>query len=63
MATRPGGYLARSFSAAGIVPVSRRAWIFSSSVRPMPGSSTARPSRASSATEREASRTFLPAVR
>ena len=35
----PGGNFARSFSAAGMVPVSSSARIFSSSVLPMPGSS------------------------
>ena len=41
----------RSFSTAGIVPVSSSAWIFSSSVLPMPGSSVTRPSRVSAATD------------
>ena len=41
---RPG-IRARSFSMAGIVPVSSSASIFSSSVRPMPGSSVTLPSR------------------
>ena len=37
MSISPGGNFARSFSAAGIVPVSSSATIFSSSVLPMPG--------------------------
>ena len=39
IAIRPAGNCARSFSAAGIVPVSSKAWIFSCSVLPIPGSS------------------------
>ncbi len=54
---------ARSFSMAGIVPVSSRATVFSSSVRPMPGSSVTLPSRVMVATERGASRTDLAALR
>ena len=53
----------RSFSTAGIVPVSSSASIFSSSVRPMPGSSVTLPSRVMAATERGASRTDLAALR
>ena len=34
---QPVGYLSRSFSADGMSPVSSSAWIFSSSVLPMPG--------------------------
>ena len=63
IATSPGGNLARSFSAAGIWPVSTSAWIFSCRVAPIPGSSVARPARASPATEVEASRTALAALR
>ena len=63
MATRPGGNFARSFSAAGIVPVSASATIFSCRVAPIPGSSFARPASASSATEVDASRTVFEAVR
>ena len=63
IAIRPGGNLARSFSAAGIVPPSRSATIFSCSVLPMPESSLARPARASSATDTGASRTVFAAVR
>ena len=59
----PGGNLARSFSTAGIWPVSSSAWIFSSSVRPIPGNSVTRPSRVSAATEVGASRTDLAALR
>ena len=62
IATRPGGNFARSFSAAGIVPVSSSVWIFSWSVLPIPGSSVARPSRASAATDTDASRTALAAA-
>jgi hypothetical protein len=60
---RPAGMRARSFSMAGIVPVSMRAWIFSSRVRPIPGSSVTLPSRVMAATERGASRTDLAALR
>ena len=63
IAIRPGGNFARSFSAAGIVPVSISARIFSCSVLPIPGSSLARPSRASAPTDVEASRTLFAAVR
>jgi hypothetical protein len=62
-AISPAGNFARSRSAAGIVPLSSSATIFSCSVAPMPGSSLARPSRASAATDSEASRTLLAAVR
>ena len=62
IAIRPGGNFARSFSAAGIVPVSTSARIFSCSVLPIPGSSVARPSRASAATDTDASRTALAAA-
>ena len=40
---RPGGNFARSFSAAGIVPVSSSATIFSCERLADPGSSVARP--------------------
>lgn len=63
MASRPGGYLARSFSAAGMVPVWASATIFSWSVSPIPGSSVARPSRASRPTDTEASRTAFAPLR
>jgi hypothetical protein len=53
----------RSFCSAGIVPVSIIAWIFSSSVRPIPGSDVTRPCFVSSATDTVALRTFLAAVR
>ena len=59
----PVGNLARSFSAAGMSPVSSSARIFSSSVLPMPGSSVTRPSRASAITDTDDSRTALAAVR
>ncbi len=62
-ATRPAGNCARSRSAAGIAPVCTSARIFSCSVAPIPGSSLARPSRASAATDTEASRTLRAAVR
>ncbi len=62
IAIKPGGNFARSRSAAGIAPVSSSATIFSCSVSPTPGSSVARPARASAATEVEASRT-VPAAR
>ncbi len=61
--TSPGGNFARSFSAAGIVPVSRSALSFSSSVLPIPGSSVTRPSRVSAETETGASRTAFAALR
>jgi hypothetical protein len=63
MSTSPTGNFARSFSAAGIVPVSSSATIFSSSVRPIPGSSVTFPSRVSAATDRGASRTVFAALR
>ena len=63
IAISPAGNFSRSRSAAGIVPVSSRVTIFSCSVAPMPGSSVARPARASAATETDASRTVLAAVR
>ena len=59
----PGGNLARSFSAAGIVPVSSSALSFSSSVLPIPGSVVTRPSRVSALTDVDASRTALAALR
>ncbi len=59
----PGGNLARSFSAAGIVPVSNSACSFSSSVLPMPGRLVTRPSRVRALTETDASRTALAALR
>jgi hypothetical protein len=61
--TSPGGYFARSFSVAGMDPVSSSETIFSSSVLPMPGSSVTLPSRVSAATERGASRTVFAALR
>jgi hypothetical protein len=61
--TSPTGYFARSFSAAGIVPVSSSDMILSSSVAPIPGSWVTLPSRARAATERGASRTDLAALR
>ena len=63
MAINPAGNLARSRSAAGIVPVSSSATILSCNVAPIPGSSVARPARASAATDTDASRTVLAAVR
>jgi hypothetical protein len=63
MSTSPGGNFARSFSSAGIVPVSSRATSFSSSVLPIPGSVVTRPSRVSAATPTGASRTALAALR
>ena len=51
IATSPGGKRARSFTAAGISPVSIRSVIFCSSVAPIPGSSVTRPSRVSAATD------------
>ena len=47
ISSSPGGYFARSFSAAGMSPVSSSATSFSSSVLPMPGSVVTRPSRVS----------------
>ena len=63
MSTSPGGNRARSFSTAGIVPVSTSARIFSSSVLPIPASDVTVPARASAATEVGASRTALAALR
>ncbi len=63
IAISPGGNFARSLSAAGIVPVSSSAMIFSCSVLPIAGSSVARPARASAATDTDASRTVLAAAR
>ena len=60
--TRVGGNFAFSFTAAGISPVSSRASIFSASVLPTPGSSVARPARASSSTETGLSRIAFAAV-
>jgi hypothetical protein len=54
--------LARSFTAAGMSPVSSSARIFSSSVLPIPGNSVTRPSRVIASTETAASRTALAAV-
>ena len=59
----PGGNFARIFSTAGIDPVASSAWSFSSSVRPMPGSSVTVPARVIADTERGASRTALAALR
>ena len=59
----PGGYFARSFSAAGIVPVSSSATSFSSSVLPIPGSEVTVPARVSAATETVASRAAFAAER
>ncbi len=63
IATTPGGKRARSFSAAGIDPVRTSVSIFSWSVLPIPGSSLARPSSASAATDTDASRTLFAALR
>ena len=63
ISTSPTGNFARSFSVAGIVPVSTSAWIFSSSVRPIPGSDVTLPSRVRAATDRGASRTDFAALR
>ena len=61
---RPGGNFARSFSTAGIVPVSSSAWIFSSSVLPIPGSSVdAALARRARRPSTGASRTALAALR
>ncbi|HEV2777731.1 MAG TPA: helix-hairpin-helix domain-containing protein, partial [Solirubrobacteraceae bacterium] len=50
MSRSPGVYFARSFSAAGIVPVSSSATSFSSSVLPIPGSDVTSPRRVRPAT-------------
>ena len=63
MSTSPGGYLPRSFSTAGMVPVSRSCRTFSSSVFPIPGSVVTVPARVSAAMDRGASRTVFAAVR
>ena len=59
----PGGNLARSFTAAGIAPSSASASTFSWMIAPIPGSSVARPWRASAVTDTDASRTALAALR
>ena len=59
----PGGNFARSRSLEGIAPVSSSVRIFCCSVAPIPGSSLARPARASAATDIGASRTVLAAPR
>jgi hypothetical protein len=61
--TRPGGNLARSLTNAGISPVSASASTFSWMTVPIPGSSVARPSRASAVIDTDASRTALEALR
>ena len=61
--TRPGGYLAFSFSADGISPVSSSAISFSSIVLPIPGSSVTVPARVISATDAPASRIAFAALR
>ena len=63
ISTSPAGNLARSFAVAGISLSSTSARIFSWRVLPTPVSSVARPSRASPATDIEASRTLCAAVR
>ena len=63
IASRPGGNRSRSFTAAGMSPVSSSARIFSSSVAPIPASSVTRPSRVSAATDTGASRIALAALR
>ena len=64
IAARPGGMRSRSLPSAGIVPVSTIAWIFSSSVLPIPGQRRDAALAASSlATETVALRTFFAAVR
>ena len=63
IAARPGGMRSRSLPSAGMVPVSTIAWIFSSSVLPIPGRVVTRPCLVSSATETVALRTFFAAVR
>ncbi len=59
----PGGNLARSLTVAGIAPSSASAMIFSWMIPPTPGSSVARPCRASSSTDTGESRTALAAFR
>ncbi len=59
----PTGNLARSLADWGMSPSSTSACSFVSSVLPMPASSVARPSRASAATETDASRTERAALR
>ena len=59
----PVGNLSRRRLAVGMSPVSSSAWIFSSSVLPMPLISVTRPSRAIATTDTEDSRTALAAVR
>ena len=60
---RPTGIFARSFTSAGMSPVSSSASIFSSSVLPMFGSSVTLPSRARAATDTAESRTVRAALR
>ena len=59
----PFGNLSRSFFAVGMSPVSSSAWIFSSSVLPIPASSVTRPSRVRAAMLTGDSRTALAALR
>ena len=61
--TSPTGIRAFSLSPDGMLPDSSRASIFSAIVFPTPGSSSARPCRASSATDTPASRIALAALR
>ena len=63
IAISPAGNWARIRSVEGVVPVSSSVMIFCCSVAPIPGSSVARPARASAATETDASRTDLAALR
>ncbi len=63
ISSSPAGYLPRSFSSAGIVPVSSSATSFSSSVLPIPASSVTRPWRVMPATDTIASRALLAALR
>ena len=60
---RPAGTSRRSLTAAGIAPSSASASTFSWMIAPTPGSSVARPWRASAATDTGASRTALAALR
>jgi hypothetical protein len=63
ISTRPAGIRSFSLSAEGMLPSSSSSAIFSAIVLPMPASSSARPSRASSATDTPASLIDFDALR
>ena len=63
ISTSPGGYLAFSFLADGISPVSNSTSSFSAIVLPTPASSVTRPSAVRSLTDALASRIAFAALR